>query len=179
MDSNKEWENQEKNLLRIPKGLIPFTPAQYGKRLKILRLEKGYSLQAVAEKVGCTPQNVHKIEQGKNKTISRKLMPRFAECYGCSCAYLMGFFDEDMKDVENEKERIDRDLANRSKFKYHGETLSYPVLFYEPDQIDFFTAMLQAYKRDPNLLLCYLALSRRSPEKRRIGREWLEKLLRS
>ncbi len=179
MDTSKMWEEQEKYLLRIPEGRIPFSPAQYGERLKMLRLEQGYSRQDVATVLGCTQQNVQKIELGKNKKISLKLLPRFAKLYGCTCAYLMGFFEKDTKDAEDKDERKNQDLANRSKFLYYGKTYSFPVIRYERDEIVAVSDVIQAYKRDPVLFSYYLELSKATPEKRRIGREMLEKLLDS
>ncbi len=176
MDTNKMWEDQEKYLLRIPEALIPFSPAQYGERLRMLRSQKGYSLRAVAAALGCTLQNVQKIESGKNKTISRKLLPRFAKLYGCSCAYLMGYFEEDMKAVTDKE---GKKLTSQSNILYYGTPYSFPVLRYGPDQILDFAAAIQACKRDPDLFLYWLKLSKMSPEKRRIVRKKLEELLKS
>lgn len=88
------WPNEEEYLSKIPEGMYPYSAYEYGKRLKNLRKEAGYSRERVGEFVGCTQQNIAYIESGRTKNIKKIYIPCFAKLFECSCSYLLGYTNE-------------------------------------------------------------------------------------
>ena len=61
-----------------------------GARLTRLRLEKGESLQQVAEAVGVSKAHVWELEKGRTDNPSMALVTRLADHFGLSLATLVG-----------------------------------------------------------------------------------------
>jgi transcriptional regulator with XRE-family HTH domain len=61
-----------------------------GARLTRLRLEKGESLQQVAEAVGVSKAHIWELEKGRTDNPSMALVTRLADHFGLSLASLVG-----------------------------------------------------------------------------------------
>lgn len=59
-------------------------------RLKELRLNKGASLQAVADAVNASKPHIWELERGSTKNPSLELMTKLANYFGVSVDYLAG-----------------------------------------------------------------------------------------
>jgi transcriptional regulator with XRE-family HTH domain len=70
--------------------LIRLRPMSLGARLTRLRLEKGESLQQVAEAVGVSKAHVWELEKGRTDNPSMALVTRLADHFGLSLATLVG-----------------------------------------------------------------------------------------
>lgn len=62
----------------------------FASRLKQLRLEKGQSLQEVADAVSASKAHVWEIENGKSRNPSIELLRRLASHFGLSVSVLIG-----------------------------------------------------------------------------------------
>lgn len=146
------WPEEERYLYLVPDDFTPCNVEEYGARIRERRTALEYSLQVVGEAVGCSYENVRKIELGKPKGINKDLVPLFAKKLGCSCSYLLGYTDM------------------ITGFWYDPQTvLHMPVLPYRSDEIVATTAMICGYNRDPSLYIqCLRALKESSREKRKI-----------
>lgn len=58
-----------------------------GRKIKQLRLQKGRTLQVVADGVGCSKQHIWNLENGKAKNPGFELVIRTAEYFGVSPGY--------------------------------------------------------------------------------------------
>lgn len=145
------WPEEERFLYLIPDDLNPYNTEEYGARIHERRTALGYSLQVVGEEVGCSYENVRKIEQGKPRRINKDLTPLFAKKLDCSCSYLLGYT-----------------LKPTGIWSKPDESLYMPAISYRPDEIIANTAMIAGYNRDPNLYIqCLRALREPSLEKRK------------
>ena len=61
-----------------------------GARLTRLRLEKGETLQEVADAVGVSKAHIWELEKGRTDNPSMALVTRFADHFGLSLATLVG-----------------------------------------------------------------------------------------
>lgn len=61
-----------------------------GTRLKELRLNKGVSLQAVADAVDASKPHIWELERGTTKNPSLELVSKLANYFGVSVDYLAG-----------------------------------------------------------------------------------------
>lgn len=59
-------------------------------KLKVLRLKKNKSLQAVADAVGASKNHIWDLETGKSRNPSIELLTKLAKCFGVSVAELIG-----------------------------------------------------------------------------------------
>lgn len=168
------WPETEKRLKIVPEGMWPFTPEEYGKRLHDRRVDLNYTLKGLASAVGCTVQNIQKIESGvpteingkiihvPNKKINPAYVPAFAEKLECSCAYLLGYTDE----------------ANGT-WDDPSTTLHYPIISYRPDEILSIATIIQAYNRDPALFFaCIEMLKETCPRTREIYKTEIVRLVK-
>lgn len=73
-----------------PSSLSDCDPMSLGARLTRLRLEKGESLQQVAEAVGVSKAHVWELEKGRTDNPSMALVTRLADHFGLSLATLVG-----------------------------------------------------------------------------------------
>src|ERR1700690_3454909 len=73
-----------------PSSLSDCGPMSLGARLTRLRLEKGESLQQVAEAVGVSKAHVWELEKGRTDNPSMALVTRLADHFGLSLASLVG-----------------------------------------------------------------------------------------
>src|ERR1700722_4161528 len=73
-----------------PSSLSDCDPMSLGARLTRLRLEKGESLQQVAEAVGVSKAHVWELEQGRTDNPSMALVTRLADHFRLSLATLVG-----------------------------------------------------------------------------------------
>lgn len=81
-------------------------------RLKILRMEKGESLQTIAKYLNVTMQTVSNYENGKREMNPDTIL-KLAEYYNVSTDYLLG-----KSDIRNPEDKIKEEF----KFAYHKET---------------------------------------------------------
>lgn len=66
-------------------------------RLKELRLQKGWSLQRVADYVGVNRSTIKRWEDGDNKALGMDTIVKFANLYLVSPEYILCLTDEPMK----------------------------------------------------------------------------------
>lgn len=66
----------------------------YSKAIREIRLKRGKSLEEMGKILGCTRQNVMKIEQDKIKTLPVEKVPTIAKAMGVSPAYLLGLAED-------------------------------------------------------------------------------------
>ena len=66
----------------------------YSKAIREIRLKRGKSLEEMGKILGCTRQNVMKIEQDKIKTLPVEKIPTIAKAIGVSPAYLLGLAED-------------------------------------------------------------------------------------
>lgn len=67
---------------------------ELGVKIKELRLEKGDSLQKVADAVGVSKPHIWELERGTTKNPSLTLVKKLADYFGQSIDYLTGESDE-------------------------------------------------------------------------------------
>ena len=65
-----------------------------GERLKALRIEKGQSLQQLADSIGASNAHIWELEANKSKNPSLELLRKIAEHFNTSIAYIIGEGDE-------------------------------------------------------------------------------------
>lgn len=58
--------------------------------LKELRKEKGYTLQKVADAIGCSPSYLHRLENSSRKNPSMRVVTQLAEFYDADMALITG-----------------------------------------------------------------------------------------
>jgi transcriptional regulator with XRE-family HTH domain len=78
-------------------------PATIARRVKALRIERGWSLDQVAKKVGCTKSHVWEIEQGRSRNPTIALVQGFASAFGVPLSEIIG--------SDTEKPRVPAHLA--------------------------------------------------------------------
>ena len=89
------------------------------KRIKDLRLEKGLTLEQVANVVGVGKSTVRKWETGMIANMKRDKIASLAKALGTTPAYLMGWKEESEKNLPQDKkdlsegEKMLLDLFNR------------------------------------------------------------------
>jgi transcriptional regulator with XRE-family HTH domain len=81
-----------------------------GARLTRLRLEKGESLQQVAEAVGVSKAHVWELEKGRTDNPSMALVTRLADHFGLSLATLVG--ENPLADAKGEIGRMFRQAGD-------------------------------------------------------------------
>lgn len=64
--------------------------AQAGELLKSLRKDRGYTLQVVADAVGCSPSYLHRLENSNRKNPSMKMGSKLAKFYEVDLSLLTG-----------------------------------------------------------------------------------------
>ena len=97
------------------------------KRMKQLRIERGYSIETVAEAIHCTVKETQELEEGRGRQNVILLM-YLAELYLVSLDYLLGrtddrtpyWFVENLyslsdDELERAKEKIQELLENQKK----------------------------------------------------------------
>lgn len=84
------------------------------KRLKELRLQHGYTMESLGEKIGVVKSTIAKWENGYVDNIKRDMIVKLAELYNVSPIYIMGY-DIEPTDLGTQKERTERftQLYNR------------------------------------------------------------------
>ena len=130
----------------LPEGEIPLTYEEFGQRLRDLRMIRGISQAQLAKAVGKTQQNHSKIENGQQKRIIREDIPVYADILGCTACYLAGYSD---------------------KLNGIKGGLTIPVMVSSDGEIVDITALLQGYRRDPELALLCIQMLKGSQEKRK------------
>lgn len=73
-------------------------------KLKSRRLELGYTLQDVADKMNLTRATIQKYESGLIKGVETTTLEKLAKVLQTTPAYLMGWEDSDNKSDNNESE---------------------------------------------------------------------------
>ena len=79
-----------------------------GQKIKVLREEKGMTLEELGDKVGVGKSTVRKWETG--------IIPKIADALGTSPAYLMGW-EEESNTADTLLEAYDSGLASDAQFK--------------------------------------------------------------
>ena len=72
------------------KGVLHMT---FGEKMKECRLEKGLTLQQIAEKLGVSESTVQRYESGQIKKLSQQTLNRIAKALGVTQSYLLGELD--------------------------------------------------------------------------------------
>lgn len=83
-----------------------------GNRLKELRLQKGKSLQAVADAVGASKPHIWELERGSSKNPSLELVTKLANYYSVSVDHLIGV-DEGDEGTSPAIKAFARELASK------------------------------------------------------------------
>lgn len=78
---------------RVRKKEIPQFCIELGKHIRELRVNKGFSIEKVADGAGIDAQNLRKYELGKQE-MKVSMLKRIANAFNMSVAELMSF-DED------------------------------------------------------------------------------------
>jgi len=81
-----------------------------GRRITDLRLEKGESLQQVADAVGVSKAHVWELEKGRTDNPSMALVTRLADHFGVSVSFLVGEAVE-ASDADVELQRMFRQAS--------------------------------------------------------------------
>ncbi len=81
----------------------------FASKLKVLRLEKGYSLQALADKIGVSKAHVWDLERGQAKNPSLEVLEKLSTALGKPVAFLIGE-DPESEGQESESVVMYRDL---------------------------------------------------------------------
>lgn len=66
----------------------------YNERIKNLRLSHRMKLKEVSVKLGVTEATAQRYESNNIKVIPYEAIEKYAEMFGCSPAYIMGWEDE-------------------------------------------------------------------------------------
>lgn len=142
----------------LPEGEegIPLTNNEYGMRLRDLRIVRGVSQSRMAKAIGKNQQYYNLIEHGKKKRLVVSEIPAFANVLGCTACYLAGYSDE-LNGIKG------------------GLTL--PILKSSDGEIVDMAALLQGYRRDPELTRLCIDLLKGSLEQRKFYKRKLEELI--
>ncbi len=155
MDTSKQEKMAIHNEIRsrddggrfwLPEGEIPLTYREFGQRLRDLRMIRGIGQARLAKAVGRTQQSYSKIENGRQKGIAKKDIPVYAGILGCTACYLAGYSD---------------------KLNGIKGGLTIPVMISSDGEIVDMTALLQGYRRDPELALLCIQMLKGSQEQRK------------
>ena len=79
---------------------------EMGKRINMKRIEKGMTMEQLANALGVKASAINKYEKGIVENIKRSTIKDMAKIFDCSPAWLMGF-DIDYKVKDKDNERID------------------------------------------------------------------------
>ncbi|WP_072888957.1 helix-turn-helix domain-containing protein [Ornithinibacillus halophilus] len=91
-----------------------------GKRLKKVRLEKGYSLSRLAEESGVSKSYLSYLERGLRTNPSLQVLTKIAQTLGCTLEYLLGELIMDQKklvDVDDELVTVIKNAFNEDLHK--------------------------------------------------------------
>ena len=116
-----------------------------GKRIKMLREKKEFTLEHVAKCIGVATQTIHKYEKEVVTNIPLDTIERLAEVFEVSPAYLMGWVDEEEPPTQREDDITDIIIRLRrdEKFLNLVETLNE----YPEERIDAISAMISAFDK--------------------------------
>lgn len=81
-----------------------------GARITRLRLDKGHSLQEVADAAGVSKAHIWELEKGRTENPSMKLLEGLADHFGVSVAFLVGE-DANAADADPQLQRMFRQAA--------------------------------------------------------------------
>lgn len=87
-----------------------------GQKIKVLREEKGMTLEELGDKVGVGKSTVRKWEAGIIANMRRDKIAKIADALGTSPAYLMGW-EEESNTADTLLEAYDSGLASDAQFK--------------------------------------------------------------
>ena len=65
-----------------------------GDRMRMLRKEKGMTLEEVSSIIGMQKSNLSKYERGKNENMKQSTISVLAKLYDVSVPYLLGYTDD-------------------------------------------------------------------------------------
>ena len=140
----------------LPEGEIPLTYKEFGQRLREVRGIRKISQARLAKAVGKTQQSYSKVENGQQKRIIREDIPVYADFLGCTGCYLAGYSD---------------------KLNGIKGGLTIPVMVSSDGEIVDITALLQGYRRDPELALLCIQMLKGSQEQRKYYTRSVRRLL--
>lgn len=104
------------------KIVSPQTIEIYAKRLHNRRIDKGYTLQALASCINTTKQNLSDIENRKIKSINTEILTQLAKHLDCSKDYLIGESDITYKSAPIDG-KAGTELIIPAEFTYPGARL--------------------------------------------------------
>ena len=87
-----------------------------GQKIKQLRLEKGVSLQAVADAVEASKPHIWELERGTSKNPSLELVSKLATYFGVTIDYLANI-DDGNSDKDMAIQAFARELATKNLSK--------------------------------------------------------------
>lgn len=90
-----------------------------GDLLKTLRKDKNYTLQAVADAIGCSPSYLHRLENNSRKNPSIRVAADLAQFYGIEASLLTG---EKSEALTRMKMKVINDTGLRSDILAEVET---------------------------------------------------------
>lgn len=93
-DGDNETDKDSKKTKIIMEWDMDKKIQSYSKAIREIRLKRGKSLEEMGKILGCTRQNVMKIEQDKIKTLPVEKVPTIAKAMGVSPAYLLGLAED-------------------------------------------------------------------------------------
>ena len=128
---------------------LPFTPEEYGKRLRSLREEKGISRKVLADAVNCSSEYIRQIENGSPATIEREYVSIFAGILGCTSYYLVGMTDY-----------VDGSFTEGKD----GQRL--PLMVSPEHEVVCITSLQRGYARDPVLCRQFIKMLQDPPKAR-------------
>lgn len=98
-------------------------------RLRELRVEKGVSLQVVADVVGVTKPHVWELEKGKTKNPSLELLKKLANYYEVTMDFLAGEDEQDSSNVRYNAllRKLDPESMSESDWKVVEQAMDFAV----------------------------------------------------
>jgi len=63
-------------------------------RIKAMRIQNGFTLREVAERIGVKEATMQRYESGNIKNIKHEVICKLADIFGCDPSYLMGWSTE-------------------------------------------------------------------------------------
>ena len=138
---------------------LPFTPVEYGKRLRARREELHISRQVLADAVKCRPEYIRQIENGKAATINRDYVPVFAGILNCTAYYLVGMTDF-----------VDGTFTEGQD----GQRL--PIMISTEKEVVSIRSLQRGYARDPELCLQFIKMLQAPPKEREYYKKELTRI---
>lgn len=94
-------------------------------RIKEMRIEKGFTLLRVAEFLGVTEATAQRYETGKGiKTIPYDVIEKYANLFGCSPEYFMGWDTKKIEDIASKQDESLQGYMDEVSSKHIAEIIN-------------------------------------------------------